>query len=160
MFKYVARVLPHLRVGGAQAGRGAGEPGGANVGAHAHRFATRYAFAGSGSRFVGGAYLPLTRDIALFSLAFYSMNRVYDLSFTLGFTILKLPSSRGLIFNFHFGKTLRALSKAAVILPGRDCPVICPFRAVAAYISAGIADGVGLDLGAFLSRSYGRRGAG
>ena len=56
----------------------------------------RHAFAGSGSRFVGGAYLPLTRDIALFFLAFYSMNRGHDLSFTLGFTILKLLNSRGL----------------------------------------------------------------
>ena len=36
-----------------------------------------------------------TRDIALFSLAFYSMRRDCDLSFTLGSQILKLPNSRG-----------------------------------------------------------------
>ena len=44
--------------------------------------------------------ISLTRDIALFSLAFYSMRRGYDLLFTLGSQILKLPNSRGLIFNF------------------------------------------------------------
>ena len=88
--------------------------------------------------------IALTRDIALFSLALYSMGRGYDLSFTLGSNILKLPSSRGLIFNFQFGKTLRASSEAAAVLADRDCPVICPFRAVTAYVSA--AQRMGWDL--------------
>ena len=44
--------------------------------------------------------ISLTRDTALFSLAFYSMRRSYDLSFTLGSEILKLPNSRGLISTF------------------------------------------------------------
>ena len=126
VFECAGRVLPHLRVGGAEAGRGAGEPGGAGVGAHAHRFAKRHALADSGSRFVGGAYISLTRDIALFSLAFYPMRKGYDLSFTLGFNILKLRTSRGLIFNFQFGKTLSASSEAVVVLADRDCPMICP----------------------------------
>ena len=80
--------------------------------------------------------ISLTRDIALFSLAFYSMRRGYDLSFTLGSQILKLPNSRSLIFNFQFGKMLRASSEAVVVLADRDCPAVCAFRAVMAYISA------------------------
>ena len=55
VFEFVSRVLPHLRVGGTEAGRGAGEPGGADVGAYAHRSAKRHAFAGSGGGFDGGA---------------------------------------------------------------------------------------------------------
>jgi len=88
--------------------------------------------------------ISLTRDIALYSLAFFSMRRGYDLSFTLGSQILKLPGSKGLIFNFQFGKTLRASSEAVVVLADRDCPAICAFRAVKAYISA--AQRIGWDL--------------
>ena len=72
------------------------------------------------------------------------MRRGYDLSFTLGSQILKLPNSRGLIFNFQFGKTLRASIEAVVALADRDCPAVCAFRAVAAYISA--AQRMGRDL--------------
>ena len=61
-----------------------------------------------------------TRDIALFSLAFYSLRRGDDLSFTLGSQILKLPNSRGLIFNFQFSKTLRASSETVFVLADRD----------------------------------------
>ena len=80
--------------------------------------------------------ISLTRDIALLSLALYSMRRGYDIFFTLGSQILKLSKSRDLIFNFEFGKTLRASSEALVVLAGRDCPAVCTFRAVMAYISA------------------------
>ena len=77
--------------------------------------------------------ISLTRDIAWYSLAFYSMRRGYNLSFTMGSHILRLPAPKGLIFNFQIGKTLRA---SMVMLAGRDCPAICAFRAVTAYISA------------------------
>ena len=80
--------------------------------------------------------IPLTRDIALFSSKFYSVGRGYDVYFILGSQILKLPKSRGLIFNFQFGKTLRASSEAVVVLVDRDCPAICTFRAVTTYILA------------------------
>ena len=36
----------------------------------------------------------------------------YDLPFSLGSQILKIPDSKGLVFNFHFGTTLRASSEA------------------------------------------------
>ena len=43
--------------------------------------------------------ISLTRCIALYSLAFYSMRRGYDLSFTMGLHILKLPAPGDLVFN-------------------------------------------------------------
>ena len=64
--------------------------------------------------------IALTRDIALFFLALYSIRRGYDLSFTLGSQILKLSKSRGLTFNFQFSETLRASSEAVVVLTDRD----------------------------------------
>ena len=88
--------------------------------------------------------ISLTRDNALYALAFFSMRRGYDLSYTLGSQILRLLESRGLIFNFQFGKTLRASSEAVVVLADRDCPHKCACRAVTAYISA--AQRIGWDL--------------
>ena len=64
--------------------------------------------------------IALTRDIALFSLALYSMRRGDDLSFTLGSQTLKLSKFRGLIFNFQASETLRASSEAVVVLTDRD----------------------------------------
>ena len=51
---------------------------------------------------------------------------------------------RDRIFNFQLGKTLRASSEAVVVLADRDCPAVCAFRAVTAYISA--AQRMGWDL--------------
>ena len=78
----------------------------------------------------------LTLDIAWNSMAFYSMRRGYDLSFTMGLHTVRLTASKGLIFNFQFGKTLRSSSEAMVVLADRDCPGIRVFRAVTACISA------------------------
>ena len=39
------------------------------------------------------------------SLAFDSMRRGYDLSFTVGSQVLQLPESAGRTFNFVYGKT-------------------------------------------------------
>ena len=89
--------------------------------------------------------ISLTRDIALYSLAFASMRRGFDLSFTLGSQVLRLPDSRGFVFNFQFGKTLRAASKESVVIqPDKESPSICAVRAVDEYILA--AKGVGWDL--------------
>eukprot|EP00752_Nemacystus_decipiens_P005329 g4833.t1 len=87
--------------------------------------------------------IVLTRDVALFSLAMYSMRRGSDLSFTLAAQILRLPDARGFIFNFLFGKTLRASSEAVVVLATGD-PDTCPVRGVSEYISA--AQAIGWDL--------------
>ena len=88
--------------------------------------------------------ITITRDIALYSLAFASMRRGHDLSFTKGSQVLRLPQSRGLIFNFQFGKTLRKSREAVVVLADNECPQICAFRGVTEHISA--AYSVGWDL--------------
>lgn len=64
------------------------------------------------------------------------MRRGYDLSFILGSQILKLPESKGLIFNFQFGKMPGASSEAVVVFADQDCPAICAFRSVTDYIAA------------------------
>ena len=51
------------------------------------------------------------------------------------------------------GKMFRASSEAVVVLADRDCPAVCAFRAVTAYISA--AQLTGWDFG-----GYDRRGTG
>ena len=50
------------------------------------------------------------------------MRKGYDLSFTLGSQNLRLPQSRGLIFHFQLGKTLRACREAVVVLVDWYCP--------------------------------------
>ena len=80
----------------------------------------------------------------MYSLAFFSIPRGYDLFFTMGSHIVRLPAYKGLILNFQFGKTLRASSEAVVVLADRDFPVIRALRAVTAYISA--AQRIGWDL--------------
>ena len=88
--------------------------------------------------------ISLTRDIAQYALAFFSILRAYDLSFTLGSQILRIPESRGVIFNLQSDENLRASSEAVVVLADRDCPEICACRAGTAHISA--AQRVGWDL--------------
>ena len=55
--------------------------------------------------------VAITRDIALYSLAFYSMRRGFDLSFTLGSQVLRLPGSAGSVFNSHFGRQCGSVCK-------------------------------------------------
>ena len=88
--------------------------------------------------------IEITRDVALFSLAFESMRRGYDLSFTTGSQVLRLPESAGLIFNFQFGKTLRRSVEVVVVLAHNEFPQTCAFRGVMDYISA--AQSIGWDL--------------
>ena len=88
--------------------------------------------------------IAITRDIALYSSAFYSLRRGFDLSFTLGSQLLRLPESAGLIFNFHVGKTLRKSVQAVVVLADTEGPETCAFRGVTEYISAALR--IGWDL--------------
>lgn len=66
--------------------------------------------------------VEITRDAALSSLAFETMRRDYDLSFTTGLSstmgsqVLRLQESAGLIFNFRFDETLRRSAEAVVVL--------------------------------------------
>jgi len=90
--------------------------------------------------------IVVTRDIAIFALAWYSMRRGDDLTWTLAPQILRLPESQGFIFNFLFGKTLRASSAAVVVLAAsaQEAQDTCAARAVDEYINA--AQQIGWDL--------------
>jgi len=90
--------------------------------------------------------MELTRDVALFALAFYSCRRGFDISNTLGSQVVRLPEDKGLIINFQFGKTLRDSKEAVVVLSDPARPSMCAFQAITTYIAA--AHGVGWDLGA------------
>ena len=91
--------------------------------------------------------ISITRDIALFSLAFYTMRRGFDLSCTLGSQVLQLPDSAGMIYNFQFGKTLRKSVDSVVVLADRDNHRLCAFRGVRAYLSAATSLGWDLEQG-------------
>lgn len=91
--------------------------------------------------------IVLTRDVALFALSFYSMRRGFDLSFTISAQILRLPQLKGFVFNFLFGKTLRASRDAVVVLAAEDKDV-CAVRAVSEYIRAAE------DIGWYLSSGH------
>ncbi|CAN0412780.1 unnamed protein product [Hapterophycus canaliculatus] len=88
--------------------------------------------------------ISLTRDIALYALTSYSTRRDVDVSFTLGSQALRLPDSRGLVANFHFGECVRQSYDAVVVLADAEYPQICAFLAITEYISA--ARTIGWDL--------------
>ena len=69
--------------------------------------------------------IAISCDIALFSLAFYSMRRGFDLSFTLASRVLRLPESVGLVFNFLRGKILRKSVEAVVVSADAENPQTC-----------------------------------
>lgn len=92
--------------------------------------------------------ISITRDMALCSLAIYSVRRGFDLSFTLGSQVLWLLTSAGMIFNFHFGKAPRGYVEAVVVLAEAECLKTCEFRGVTEYISAT------LDIGWDLTERY------
>ena len=46
--------------------------------------------------------IAITRDIPSHTLVFYSIKRGFDLCFTSGSQLLRLPESAGLIFNFRW----------------------------------------------------------
>lgn len=74
--------------------------------------------------------ISITRDIALYALAFYTMRRGFDLSCTLSSQVLQLPDSAGMIYNFQFGKTLRKSTDSVVVLADPHNYSTCAFRSV------------------------------
>ena len=74
------------------------------------------------------------RDIALYVVAFHTAQRGFDLSCALTAQVLKLPDREGLIFNLHFGKSLRDSSHAIVVRRDRECPDLCPVRAIEEFV--------------------------
>ena len=81
------------------------------------------------------------RDIALYVVAFHTAQRGFDLSCALTAQVLKLPDREGLIFNLHFGKSLRDSSHAIVVRRDRECPDLCPGRAIEEFV--GVTKGMG-----------------
>ena len=88
--------------------------------------------------------IAITRDTALYSLALHSMRREFDLSFSLRSQLLRLPKSAGLIFIFHYGKTIWESVEAVVVLADTECLGTYAFRGVTEHISA--AQCIGWDL--------------
>ena len=66
------------------------------------------------------------------------------MSCMLGSQVVKLPEGAGFVVNFHFGKTFRSSSHTFVVRPDRECPHICPVRAMGEY--SGAAAAIGWDL--------------
>ena len=64
------------------------------------------------------------------------MRRGYDVSFTVGSQVLRLPESAGHILNFQFGKTLRRSAEVVVVLADKESSQTRAFRGVMEYISA------------------------
>ncbi|CAM9728164.1 unnamed protein product [Pylaiella littoralis] len=82
------------------------------------------------------ARMAMTRDVAVFCLAFHTMKRGFDLSVAVAAKVLRLQGGEGFIFNFLFGKTLRSSSQAVVVKKNLDCRAICAVAAMLAYQQA------------------------
>ena len=66
--------------------------------------------------------MAITSDIAIFSLAFYTMRRGFDHFFTLASRLLRQLEWAGLVFNFLFRKTLLKSVEAVVVLADAEIP--------------------------------------
>ena len=94
-----------------------------------------------------GKRISITRDISLFCVAFHTYGRGFDMSCTLGSQVFKLPDGAGFVFSFHFRKTFRSSSHTVVVRSDRECPHICPVRAMGEYCGAAAAIGCDLEQG-------------
>ena len=75
--------------------------------------------------------LAYARDMALFAVAFRVGSRSSDLAKLLAAQVLHLPSSQGLVLNFHFTKTLRdGAAHASLLAPDNDMPETCAVAAM------------------------------
>ncbi|CAN0037619.1 unnamed protein product, partial [Ascophyllum nodosum] len=89
--------------------------------------------------------LANARDMALFAVAFRAGSRGSDLAKLLAAQVLHLPSSQGVVLNFHFTKTLRdGAAHASLLAPDNDMPETCAVAAMLRYAQA--ADSCGWDI--------------
>ena len=89
--------------------------------------------------------LAYARDMALFAVAFRAGSRGSDLAKLLAAQVLHLPSSQGLVLNFHPTKTLRdGAAHASLLAPDNDMPETCAVAAMLRYAQA--ADSCGWDM--------------
>lgn len=93
--------------------------------------------------------MTMSRDIAIFCLAFHTMKRGFELSVAVASQVMQMRDGEGFILNFLFGKTLRSSSQAVVVRKNLDCREICAVAAMLAYKQAAasmqwsLGDGVG-----------------
>jgi hypothetical protein len=84
-----------------------------------------------------GDRLAYARDMALFAVAFRAGSRGNDLAKLLAAQVLHLPSSQGLVLNFHFTKTLRdGAAHASLLAPDNVMPETCAVAAMLRYAQA------------------------
>ena len=105
---------------------------GSSVLARDHTSTSRYLFA---------------RDLAFFSVDFYSGDRASDLGRVNTKEILSLPAKEGLLFRHTFGKTLRGSDVHAFAV--RRCAdlVVCPVNNLFLYVHLSDAMGINLRTG-------------
>lgn len=82
------------------------------------------------------APMTMSRDIAIFCLAFHTMKRGFELSVAVAAQVMQLQDGDGFMFNFLFGKTLRSSSQAVVVRKNLDCREICAVAAMLEYQQA------------------------
>lgn len=102
------RFLLNVYDGRREAGGSSRAPSGCDADAHPPGLVAGYEVWGAAGSLSLARRTTITRGIALFSLAFASLRRGHDLSFTLGSQVLRsqvlrLPESQATIFNFQFG---------------------------------------------------------
>ena len=64
--------------------------------------------------------MSITRDMALFCVAFHTRGSGSDLACTLGAQVVRFPEGWGFVFNFQFGKTFRSSSQSFVVRFNRN----------------------------------------
>ena len=78
----------------------------------------------------------MVRDEAIYSDAFHTMKRGFELSVSLGSQVVQISRGEGLIFNILFGKPPRESSQVVVVPRDVDCREICAVAAMIEYRQA------------------------
>ena len=97
--------------------------------------------------------IVLSKDIALFTVAFITLKMGDGLSRTLIQRILRLPNECGFLFNFQWGKTMRdGADHLMTVEYDTKRMTTCPIRAVKQYIAVGTALGWNMTQGYLFQR--------
>ena len=97
------------------------------------------------------------RDLAFFSLDFFSGDRASDLGRIKTVDVLKHPDGSSLLFHQRVGKTLRGKTSRALAVKQTAYPAICPVRNLQFFVE--LCNSMRLDLSAgFLFRPTSKKG--
>lgn len=97
------------------------------------------------------------RDLAFFSLDFYSGDRASDLGRVKTKEILSLPNNEGLLFRHTFGKTLRGNDVHTFAVRACADSTVCPVKNLLLYVHLSEAMGINLRNG-YLFRASNSKG--